>query len=147
MAMGPDLATKSLVLYDGVCGFCNASIQFLLRRDPGDHFRFAPLQGPTAREVLARHGIDATDLDTVYVVEGCGTPQERVLSRSDAALHCAGFLGWPWKLGVAARVIPRFVRDAAYRLVAKYRYRIFGKSDACMIPTPDVRARFLDLAS
>jgi len=142
--MSGELSDKTVVLFDGVCGFCDATVQFLLRHDPGGRFRFAPLQGPTAHAILARHGKDAADLDTVYVVERCGTPGEQLRARSQAALHCASLLGWPWKMAGVARIIPPAMLDAAYDLFARYRYRVFGRHDACMIPTPDVRERFLE---
>lgn len=131
------------MLYDGVCGFCNASIQFLLKRDPEGLFRFAALQSQIAQDVLAKHGIRAADLDTVYVVDGFQTDHERVLSRSDAALLCASKLSFPWNLARAGAILPGFLRDAAYNFIAKHRYQIFGKLDACMIPDPKVRERFL----
>ena len=137
------MSDHTLVLYDGVCGFCNASIQFLLARDPAGHFQYAPLQSALARDALAKHGVTPDGLDTVYVIVGHGTPNEQVLARSDAALHCAAHLPLPWRLARVAAVLPRFLRDAAYNLVARYRYQIFGKLDACMIPDPKVRDRFL----
>lgn len=144
--MAADAATavgSTLVLYDGVCGFCASSVQFLLRRDPRGRFRFAALQSKVAQDVLAKHGARADDLDTVYVVDGYGTPEERVLSRSDAALHCAGLLGWPWKLARIATLLPASLRNIGYDLIARHRYRIFGKLDACMIPDPAIRDRFI----
>ncbi len=141
--MNNETIGKTLVLFDGVCGFCNASVQFLLRHDPSGMFRFAPLQGEVARAVLAKHGKNPQDLDTVYVIEGYGTAEERVMSRSRAALHCASKLGWPWKLAAIGRVVPAAVMDVAYDLIARYRYRIFGKRDACMMPDPAMRERFL----
>jgi predicted DCC family thiol-disulfide oxidoreductase YuxK len=142
--MNPELSGKTLVLFDGVCGFCNASVQFLLRHDPAGRFRFAPLQGPAAREILTRHGKNPDDLDTVYVVEQPGQPGETLFSRSRAALHCTSLMGWPWKALSFARVLPTSLLDVGYDLVARFRYRIFGKLDACMIPTREVRERFLD---
>lgn len=133
----------TLVLYDGVCGFCNASIQFLLKRDPQGRFRFAALQSELAQDALSKHGVKTTGLDTVYVIDGYGSPEERVLARSAAVLHCAGRLGFPWSLVRVLVVLPRFLRDAGYDLLAKYRYRIFGKLDACAIPGPEVRERFI----
>jgi predicted DCC family thiol-disulfide oxidoreductase YuxK len=134
----------SVVLYDGVCGLCNASVQFLLRHDPEGRFRFAALQSAIARDALARHGHEATDLDTVYVIDRFGTPEERVLMRSSAALHCLRWMGWPWRLGTILAVVPASLLDLAYRLLARYRYRFFGKLDSCLIPAPEVRERFLD---
>lgn len=133
----------TLVLYDGVCGFCNATIQFLLARDPEGAFKYAPLQSDLAKQALARHAVTVEDLDTVYVIAKYGTTDEQVLSRSTAALHCAGRLGFPWSLGRVALAIPRVIRDGVYDFIAKHRYKIFGKLDACMRPDPKVRERFL----
>jgi predicted DCC family thiol-disulfide oxidoreductase YuxK len=133
----------ALVLYDGVCGMCHALIQFLLKRDRRDAFRFAALQSEMAHEILKRHGIDASDLNTVFVVTGFNSPQEAVVSSSDAALAVARGLGAPWRWAQVFRVVPRFVRDAAYDFVARNRYGWFGKLDQCAVPRPEDRAKFL----
>jgi predicted DCC family thiol-disulfide oxidoreductase YuxK len=141
--MAADPTGKSVVLYDGVCGLCNATVQFLLRHDARGVLLFAALQSELAHQVLNRHGQRADDLDTVWVVADYGTPHERVLCRSRAALHCAGLLGWPWKLALVGRIVPAFVLDLGYKLIARYRYRLFGKSESCMMPQPGTRERFL----
>lgn len=133
----------TLVLYDGVCGFCNASIQFLLARDPAGHFKYAALQSDLAKQALAKHGVTIADLDTVYVIANYGTPTEQVYDRSTAAFYAASRLGFPWSLGRLALYLPVSLRDAAYNFIAKHRYKIFGKLDACMRPDPKVRERFL----
>jgi predicted DCC family thiol-disulfide oxidoreductase YuxK len=143
--MDPSLPPDALlVLYDGVCGFCNAMVRFLLPRDRQQRLWFAPLEGPLAAEVLARHGHTPAAGDTFYVVTGLGRPSERVVSRSTAALTVGSALGWPWRLVSWLRFIPRPLRDAGYSLVARWRYRIFGKLEACPRPRPEWRARFLD---
>jgi predicted DCC family thiol-disulfide oxidoreductase YuxK len=135
-----------IVLYDGVCGLCNRSVQFLLKHDKRGRFRFASLQSDFARKVLGRHGLDAKDLDTVHVVENYDEPDERVLQRSDAVLRAGRELGGFWGASSAiVRVIPRPLRDLVYRLVATNRYRVFGKYDTCMLPEPNQRSRFLDI--
>jgi predicted DCC family thiol-disulfide oxidoreductase YuxK len=135
-----------IILYDGICGLCNRLVQFLLKRDKRGRLRFASLQSDFAAKVLRRHGIDPTDLDTLHVVENYEQSNERVLQRSNAILRAARELGGFWAISASvARVLPRFLRDAVYRLVAQNRYRVFGKYDTCLLPEPNQRSRFLDL--
>ena len=135
---------KHVLLYDGVCGFCQKSIQFVLPRDPDDRFRFAALQSGVGKQLLLRHGITLTTLDTVYVLADADTARERVLSRSDAGLFVLGNLRGLWRLAGLLRVVPRFIRDRVYDAFAKRRYRWFGKTDTCLVPAPNERAKFLD---
>lgn len=133
-----------IVFYDGVCGLCNSLVQFLLKRDRHARLRFASLQSDIAAKVLNQHGIDPTDLDTVHVVVDYQRPEERVLNRSDAILRAGRELGGVWQvLATVAQVIPRPLRDAVYRFVARNRYRVFGKYESCMLPDPSQRDRFL----
>jgi predicted DCC family thiol-disulfide oxidoreductase YuxK len=135
-----------IVLYDGVCGLCNRLVQFLIRRDKRGALQFASLQSDFAAKVLGRHGIDPTDLDTAHVVVNYERPDERVLNRSDAILRACGELGGFWKTASAtAQIIPRALRDLVYRFVARTRYQVFGKYEACMLPDPNQRSRFLDI--
>ena len=135
-----------IILYDGVCGLCNRSVQFLLKHDKAGRFRFASLQSDFAQKVLNRHGIDPKDLDTVHVVENYDQPGERVLQRSDAVLRAGRELGGLWGASATiARVVPRALRDVVYRFVATNRYRVFGKYDTCMLPDPNQRSKFLDI--
>lgn len=135
-----------IILYDGVCGLCNALVQFLIKRDKRGDLRFASLQSDFAAKVLGRHGIDPADLDTVHVVVNYEQPDERVLNRSDAILRAWRELGGFWKTAaVAGQIIPRPLRDLVYRFVAGNRYRVFGKYDTCMLPEPNQRSRFLDV--
>ncbi|HEV7474021.1 MAG TPA: DCC1-like thiol-disulfide oxidoreductase family protein [Pyrinomonadaceae bacterium] len=135
----------SIVFYDGVCGLCNHLVQFLLKRDAHDRFRFASLQSDFARNVLTRHGRDPHDLDTVYVVKDYNQSNEALLSHSDAILHMLNQLGGIWKLTGIGRVLPKVFRDAVYRTVARNRYRVFGKHESCMLPEPQHRQKFLDV--
>jgi predicted DCC family thiol-disulfide oxidoreductase YuxK len=128
----------AIVLFDGVCNFCNASVNFVIERDKAGYFKFAPLQSAIGEELAAKHGIDKIETDSVIVVE-----DDKVYTHSSAALRIARKLDGIWKLGYAFVIVPKPLRDLAYRLFAKNRYRLFGKQDACMLPTPDVRARFL----
>jgi len=133
-----------LVLYDGVCGLCDHFVQFLLRIDHHDQLRFAALQGPIGTEILSRAGRVADSLSTVIVVADHGSDRERLLDRSDAALFAVASAGGIYGLARAFRIVPRFIRDGVYNLVARTRYRIFGRFDACPIPKPATRAKFLD---
>ena len=142
----PDLSEHPIILYDGVCGLCNRLVQSLLKRDKHARLRFASLQSDFAAKVLTRHGFDPKDLDTLHVVLNYSQPGEQVLSRSNAVLSAYRELGGFWKTGSAiARLIPRALRDLAYEFVARNRYRVFGKSDACMLPDPNQRSRFVDI--
>lgn len=131
-----------VLLYDGVCGFCNKAVQTILKHDRRGVLRFAALQSPFGQAVLARHP-ELAGVDSVVFVER-GPGVERVHVRSAASLQVAAYLGGWWKLSLAARVLPAPVRDFFYDLVARYRYRFFGKYDACLLPPPEVRARFID---
>ena len=137
-------AATTIVLYDGVCGLCNRLIQFLLKRDGHDRFRFASLQSNFAKELLRRHALDALDLDTVHVVIDYGKPGEKVLSRSDAIIHALSEIGGGWGLLAAGNVLPKPLRDSLYKLVATNRYRVFGKYDVCMMPEERFKHKFLD---
>ena len=135
-----------LILYDGVCGLCDRFVQFLLRIDRDDRLRFAALQGPIGTKILNEAGRAATALSTVVVVADHGTETQRLLDRSDAALFAIASAGGLYRAAEALRLVPRFIRDAAYDLIAKWRYRIFGRFEACPIPRPATRAKFLDFA-
>jgi predicted DCC family thiol-disulfide oxidoreductase YuxK len=137
--------SNPIVLYDGVCGLCNHLVQFLLKRDTHDRFRFASLQSEFANKLLTHHGVDPHDLDTVYVVKDYGQPDESLLARSDAILFMLTPLNGLWKLAGVGRVLPRAFRDAVYKIVARNRYRVFGKHESCMLPGPQHRAKFLDV--
>lgn len=138
-----DRDSISVVLYDGVCGLCNRLNQFLLKRDRHDLFRFASLQSDIAAELLQRHGANAIDLDTVYVIVDYGKPNERLLSRSDAIVHVLRQLGGVWSLAGAGEILPKSLRDAFYNVVAANRYRVFGKYDVCLMPEERYKQKFL----
>jgi len=134
-----------ILLYDGVCGLCNRLVQFILRRDPNATFRFAWLQGAPAARILARHGANPIDLDTVYVVVNPELPDEYLLSRSEAVLFVLRLLGGFWRpTAFLLQLLPKFLRDAAYNTVARHRYRIFGRSEVCTLPRDQDHSRFLD---
>jgi predicted DCC family thiol-disulfide oxidoreductase YuxK len=134
-----------VVLYDGVCGLCDRLNQFLLPRDHHGRLLFAPLQSPLARMTLEQYGKPVDDLDTVWVIANWRTKEERLLSRSQAILHTLAELRGGWRLlAKAGAIVPVPVADVAYNLVARHRYRIFGRFDACIVPRPEWRNRFLD---
>jgi len=127
-----------VVLFDGVCNLCNGSVQFILKRDPQGRFRFASLQSEPGRRLMTEHGLDPDALSSVVVVE-----EGRVWKESSAALRIARHLPGAWKLLRVFTLVPRPLRDAAYRLIARNRYRWFGKMEACWLPTPELKGRFL----
>ena len=129
-----------VILFDGICNLCSGAVQFIIKHDPEHQFRFASLQSEFATKVLRRHGADPDDLDTVYVIEDYETPNERLLARSDAILHVVRGLGGFWKIAGWGKILPRPIRDALYKLVARNRYRVFGKYDTCMMPEQIGRA-------
>jgi predicted DCC family thiol-disulfide oxidoreductase YuxK len=132
-----------LVLYDGVCGLCNRLLQFLLAVDHRAVFDFASLQSATGRAIVHRAGGHSGDPDSFYVSANYRTPRARVITKGEAALFIAGELGWPWKLTGLMRALPSAWLDRAYDLVARNRYRIFGRHDQCLAPRPEFRNRFV----
>jgi predicted DCC family thiol-disulfide oxidoreductase YuxK len=135
-----------ILLYDGVCGLCNRFVQFILYRDSNAIFRFASLQSALAASILARHGADPSDLDTVYIVVNHDRPDEYLLSRSDAVLFVLNQLGGFWQAAAfLLRLLPTFLRDWKYNFVARHRYHVFGRSDVCTMPRDVDHSRFLDL--
>ena len=135
-------AEPTIVLFDGRCGLCTRSVQFILKRDRDARFRFAPLESAAAARACARIGAptpQAVEPHSIIVIT-----DNRALERSDAALAIAARLPFPWPIFAVFRVVPRELRDWAYGIVARNRYRWFGRHDACMIPTPEQRARFLE---
>lgn len=132
----------AIVLFDGVCNFCVGSVNFIIRRDEDDYFSFAPLQSEAGRDLLSKHGVDPEETDSIVVIE-----EGRAFTHSDAALRISRRLGKGWPLLFGLRIVPRAIRDAFYRSFAKRRYRLFGKQDSCMVPTPEIRAKFLDRSS
>jgi predicted DCC family thiol-disulfide oxidoreductase YuxK len=127
-----------IVLFDGVCKFCNAGVNFILDHDTRRRFRFAALQSQAGQILLQRFGLRTDDFDTAVLIE-----QGRPYIKSSAALRIARKLGGCWPLLAIALAIPPFLRDAAYDVLAANRYRWFGKSDSCRVPTPEIRDRFL----
>lgn len=138
-ASAAETGGNPILLFDGVCNLCSGSVRFVIGRDPGARFRFAPLQSDVADDVLAPYDVDADDRSTVVLVQ-----DGEVFRKSDAALRVARHLEGPTSFLWHARYVPRIVRDAVYDLVAATRYDVFGRKDRCMVPDPDVSERFLD---
>ncbi|HKI02162.1 MAG TPA: thiol-disulfide oxidoreductase DCC family protein [Thermoanaerobaculia bacterium] len=130
--------TNPVVLFDGVCNLCNGAVQFIIRHDPEARFRFASLQSPVGERLRGELGIDGQALDSVILVADGRWYQE-----SDAVLRIARGLGGLWRVVGISRLVPRSLRDRVYRFIARNRYRWFGKVEACWVPTPELRTRFL----
>jgi predicted DCC family thiol-disulfide oxidoreductase YuxK len=128
-----------VILFDGVCNLCNRSVQFVIKRDKDKIFRFAPLQGKFGQHLLQKFHLDPTDLNSFVLLEG-----DRVYRRSSAALRVAKQLKGGWKFLYGLMIVPPFIRNAVYNLIARNRYKWFGKRNECMIPTPDLKNRFFD---
>jgi len=141
--MNPAALTGPVLLYDGTCGFCAESVQLVLRHDPRGTLRFAPLQGALGTAVREGHP-ELDGVDSMVWVEPHPGGSSRVLTRSSAGLRIARYLGGWWHLARVFRVLPRPIRDAAYDLVARHRHRLLAGGPACLVPAPEVRARFLD---
>ena len=131
-------SAKPIVLYDGTCGLCHKSVKWILRHERDHEIQFAPLQGPTAAELRAKHPEIPENVDTVVLVEN-----NRTRLRSKAFMYISGHLRAPWRWGYGFRWVPGFVLDLGYRLIAAIRYRIWGRADMCDLPSPEHRVRFL----
>lgn len=134
-----DGAEPKIILYDGVCTLCDGAVRFILPRDSRGLFRFASLQSDFAKARLARHSIsDLQALDSLLLLEG-----DRLSANSTGILRIALHLGFPWNLAGVFLGVPRPIRDAVYRWIARNRYRWFGKQESCLLPRPEWRHRFL----
>jgi predicted DCC family thiol-disulfide oxidoreductase YuxK len=135
------------MLYDGLCGMCNRAVQWVIRHDRHDQFRFAPQQSGIAAEILGRHGLDRDAVlasNSVYLVIDQGTPQERLLRESDVTINILTTLGGGWRiLGWILRAVPAFLRNAGYRLFARNRYRFSGQYTSCPLPSAADRMKFV----
>lgn len=131
--------TKKIILFDGVCNLCNGAITFIIQRDKKDIFRYAPLQSEIGKELAAKHHIDLDKVDSIILVT-----EDKAYAKSTAALRIAKQLSAGWPLLAMFLILPRFLRDAVYDFIARNRYKWFGKKEACMIPTPELKSKFLD---
>lgn len=139
MATSNKALEHPVLFFDGVCNLCESSVQWIIRRDSRQLFRFASLQSDYARRMLSAAGFPEDWTGSVVLHD-----KGRFYVYSDAAIRSLILLGGFWSLAACAYLIPRFIRDAAYRRIARNRYRWFGKKDVCMMPTPELKALFLD---
>lgn len=128
-----------IIVFDSTCLLCSASVRFLLRHDRQGLFNFASIQGKSGQLLLAQAGLKLDGLQTLLLVDG-----KRSWRHSAAILRIMHGLGWPWRAAWIAWLVPAPIRDALYRWIARNRYRLFGQSDACLMPRSEHRARFLD---
>ena len=131
---------RYIVIFDGVCNFCNGAVSFIIQRDPEETFAFTPMQSELAQELTQRFNVPDVGMDTLVLIKA-----GKCYVLSDAALEIAKELKGPWRLCYAFKVVPRPIRDAAYKLFARNRYRLFGKKEACMVPTVEVKSRFVGI--
>ena len=129
-----------VILFDGVCNLCNGLVRFIIRRDPNAKFKFASLQSEVGRSLLKQFNINPDLLHSIVVIDN-----DVAFQRSDAALRIANNLSGGWKILKVFRILPKFFRDTCYNIVATNRYRIFGKKENCMVPTPELKERFVEL--
>jgi predicted DCC family thiol-disulfide oxidoreductase YuxK len=134
-----DPSHDHLLLFDGVCHLCDASVRFILRRDPAGQIKFAPIQSELGRELYSRHGLDPEAPNTFLFLTPHGA-----FRASDAALEVARTLGGLWKLALIFKPLPRALRDPLYFFIARHRYRWFGQEVTCMIPTAALKARMVE---
>ena len=131
---------KELILFDGVCNLCNNSVTLVIKRDASERFMFAPLQGEAGKKIIEAYNIDTSKTDSILLY----SPERGVTYKSTAAIRIARHLGLPYALLSVFYIIPPFIRNWFYDYIAKNRYKWYGKRDACMIPTPELKAKFLD---
>lgn len=129
---------RHILLFDGVCNLCNNSVQFVIKNDKAGVFKFASLQSQAGEKLLAENGLASSRMQSFVYLKN-----NTVYTKSDAALEVAKTLGSGWKLLYGFKIIPRRIRDHIYHVIAKNRYKWFGKKDECMVPAPHLKARFL----
>lgn len=138
MNLTEEYSNKGIVLFDGVCNLCDSSVQFIIKHDKKDFFRFAALQSETGKALLSKAGLPENYLQTFVYFEG-----EKFYTQSTAALRISKHLNGAWKAFYPLLIIPAPIRNIFYRLVANNRYKVFGKKDECMIPTPELKSKFI----
>jgi len=127
-----------VLIFDGVCELCSSSVNFILRWEKGHEIKFTANQNPPGRALLEQYGENPDEVSTIYFIE-----QGKIYKQSAAVLRIARRLRFPWFLGYGFIIVPRFIRDFFYKLIARNRYRLFGQKETCRIPTPEEMARFL----
>ncbi|SHE94483.1 Predicted thiol-disulfide oxidoreductase YuxK, DCC family [Arenibacter palladensis] len=130
---------NKIILFDGVCNLCNSSVQYVIKRDKGNVYRFAALQSEIGKKLVEERGIDTSQVDSIILIE----PGVAYYTKSTAALKIAQSFGGVWQLASVFEWIPEKIRDWVYDYIAKNRYKWYGRKDACMIPTPELKSKFL----
>lgn len=130
---------QSIILFDGVCNLCNSAVNFVIKRDKKNLIQFASLQSQTAHVLLAKHKMHTQEMKSFIFIE-----HGKVYTQSTAALKVCRYLSGAWPALYLLIILPSFIRDVIYKWIAKNRYKWFGKKDECIIPTPDLRAKFLN---
>ncbi len=133
-----EIKKHKIILFDGVCNLCNSSVVFVIKRDKKDVFKFAPLQSDIGEELVKKHGIDTSKTDSIILVDG-----DTHYIKSSAALRIAKHLSGGWSLLYGFMIFPAFMRNWGYDFIARNRYKWYGKRESCMIPTPELKAKFL----
>jgi predicted DCC family thiol-disulfide oxidoreductase YuxK len=131
---------ERILLFDGVCNLCNGVVQFIIQRDPKARFKFAALQSKAGQALLVKYHLPIGDFDSFVYLSG-----DKLYLRSAAVLHVLKDLGGIWQLFYVLMIFPKPVRDFIYQLIAKSRYNVFGRTDSCMVPSPELKARFLEV--
>ncbi len=130
---------KKLILFDGVCNLCNASIQYIIKHDHKDVFRYAALQSEVGEQIIKTYDIDTSKTDSILLY----SKENGITYKSTAALKIAGQLSFPINLMIVFMIVPTFIRNWVYDYIAKNRYKWYGKKEECMIPTPELKSKFL----
>ena len=132
------MSNHHVIIFDGVCNFCNSSVNFIIKRDHTNKFVFAPMQSPAAKKLIAQYNAENVGFDTFLLIKN-----KQCFYRTNAAIEIAKDLGGAWPLCKVLKILPRSFRDYFYRLFARNRYRIFGKTAVCMVPTNELKKKFL----
>jgi predicted DCC family thiol-disulfide oxidoreductase YuxK len=131
---------KKLILFDGVCNLCDSSVQYVIKHDKKNRFMFTALQSETGKNIINHYNIDTAQVDSILLY----TPNKGVVSKSTAALKIASKLGFPTNILGVFLIIPSVISNLVYDFIAKNRYKWYGKKEACMIPTPELKSKFID---
>ncbi len=131
---------KKIILFDGVCNLCNGAVNFIIKHDKNDIFRYASLQSDVGIQLIKERGIDSSKLDSILLID----PKYAYYHKSTAALHIAKQLSGIYPLLFVNIIIPKFIRDWIYDIIAKNRYKWFGKRESCVVPTPELKSLFID---
>lgn len=133
------MTQQPVILFDGVCNFCNSAVNFVIKRDKKARIKFAPLQSGTGKQLLEQYGLPVNELHSFIFIEN-----DKAYDRSTAALRVCRYLKGLWPLCYGLIIVPRFIRNGIYNWIATNRYKWFGQKQECMVPTPEVRERFLN---